>query len=110
MQNHLNPPYGGELINLIATSERASELHAKSRDWPTWELTARQLCDLELLLNGGFSPLRGFMSRADYEGVCSGMRLAAGKLWPIPVVLDVPDNFLAPSVRAVRWHCGMRKA
>jgi len=93
VQTHLNPPYGGELIDLIATPERAAELHIKSRDWPSWELTARQLCDLELLLNGGFSPLRGFMSRADYEGTCSRMLLADGKLWPIPIVLDVPDNF-----------------
>ena len=93
MQNHLNLPYGGELINLIATPERALKLQTESRDWPSWELTAKQLCDLELLLNGGFSPLRGFMSRADYDSVCSRMRLADGKLWPIPIVLDVPQKF-----------------
>ena len=92
-QTHLNLPYGGELVDLVAMPERAEELRAESREWPSWELTARQLCDLELLLNGGFSPLRGFMSRADYEGTCSRMRLADGTLWPIPVVLDAPEEF-----------------
>ena len=93
MLNHLNLPYGGELTNLLATPERVSELQVESRDWPSWELTARQLCDLELLLNGGFSPLRGFMSRADYEASCTRGRLADGKMWPIPIVLDVPEKF-----------------
>jgi sulfate adenylyltransferase len=89
----INPPYGGKLTVLIATSERSGELLARSRDWPSWELTARQLCDLELLLNGGFSPLHGFMSSADYENTCSRSRLTDGTLWPIPIVLDVPETF-----------------
>ena len=93
MHDHLNPPYCGTLVNLLAGPERASDLQAESRDWPSWDLTARQLCDLELLLNGGFSPLRGYMSRADYEGTCSHMRLANGPLWPIPIVLDVTEKF-----------------
>lgn len=93
MQDHLNPPYGGELVDLMVPPERASKLQAESRDWPSWELTAKQLCDLELLLNGGFSPLRGFMSRRDYENSCSRMRLADGTLWPIPIVLDVSEKF-----------------
>ena len=95
MADHLNPPHGGELINLIATRDRIFELQAESRDWPSWDLTPRQLCDLELLLTGGFSPLRGFMARSDYEGVCSNMRLANGTLWPIPIPLDVTAEFAA---------------
>jgi sulfate adenylyltransferase len=91
--DRLNPPHGGELVDLIASRERASQLQVQSREWPSWDLTPRQLCDLELLLNGGFSPLRGFMSRADYESTCGRMRLADGKIWPIPIVLDVPDEF-----------------
>ncbi len=93
MQSHLIPPHGGELVNLIAAPERVAELRAISMSWPSWDLTARQLCDLELLLTGGFSPLRGFMTRADHESTCSGMRLADGRLWPIPIVLDVTEEF-----------------
>jgi sulfate adenylyltransferase len=93
VQDHLNPAYGGTLVNLVGNRERALDVQAQSRDWPSWDLTSRQLCDLELLLNGGFSPLRGYMSRIDYENTCSHMRLADGQLWPIPIVLDVPEKF-----------------
>jgi sulfate adenylyltransferase len=73
--------------------EAASELKRNSREWPSWDLTARQLCDLELLMSGGFSPLRGFMTRPDYENVCGSMRLANGILWPMPITLDVSQEF-----------------
>ena len=76
----------------MATPDRAAELRARSRDWPSWDLSPRQICDLELLLNGGFSPLRGFLGRADYESVCARMRLADGTLWPMPVTLDVSEG------------------
>jgi sulfate adenylyltransferase len=91
--SHLIPAHGGELVQLIVSSERAAELKAHSREWPSWDLTPRQLCDLELLLSGGFSPLRGFMNRADYEGVCHSMRLESGVLWPMPITLDVTADF-----------------
>src|SRR6476646_1224752 len=104
---HLNPPYGGELGDLIAPAECRAELKAASRDWPSWDLTARQLCDLELLLNGGFSPLRGFMTKRDYERVCDEMRLASGILWPIPITLDVTEDF-AKSLTAGRSKIALR--
>ncbi len=91
--SHLITPHGGELIQLQASPERALELKAHSREWPSWDLSPRQLCDLELLMNGGFSPLRGFMNRADYESVCHKMRLANGTLWPMPITLDVSEEF-----------------
>jgi sulfate adenylyltransferase len=91
--SHLIAPHGGELIDLIVDPEKRSELKAHSREWPSWDLTARQICDLELLMSGGFSPLRGFMTRADYDGVCHNMRLASGVLWPMPVTLDVAEEF-----------------
>jgi len=91
--SHLIPPHGGELAELIAQPERINELKARSREWPSWDLTSRQICDLELLMSGGFSPLRGFMTRADYEGVCHKMRLASGVLWPMPITLDIPEQF-----------------
>jgi sulfate adenylyltransferase len=92
MTAHLNPPHGGTLVDLIASEDRAAELKAASADWPSWDLSPRQLCDLELLANGGFSPLSGFLGRADYESVCASMRLADGTLWSIPVVLDLPEE------------------
>jgi sulfate adenylyltransferase len=67
-----------------------------------WDLTGRQLCDLELLLNGAFAPLTGFLGRADYESVLARMRLSDGTLWPMPVMLDVTREFaadLAPGTR-----------
>jgi len=91
--SHLITPHGGELIQLQVSAERTLELKSHSKEWPSWDLSARQLCDLELLLSGGFSPLRGFMSRADYEGVCHTMRLANGMLWPMPITLDVTEDF-----------------
>jgi len=88
--DHLIAPHGGALVDLLAAPERAAELKATSRDWPSWDLTPRQFCDLELLLNGAFSPLAGFMGRADHDAVARTMRLADGTLWPIPITLDVP--------------------
>ena len=85
-------PHGGKLVNLLADTERAAELLVASRDWMSWDLTSNQLCDLELLLNGGFSPLEGFMTREDFAPVCSSMRLANGILWPMPICLDVPEE------------------
>jgi sulfate adenylyltransferase len=90
--------HGGTLRNLIVDQHRASALRAASGHWPSWDLSAPQLCDLELLVTGAFSPLTGFMTRADYEPVRDTMRLADGTLWPIPVALDIPAD-LARSLK-----------
>ncbi|MDQ3945158.1 MAG: bifunctional sulfate adenylyltransferase/adenylylsulfate kinase [Actinomycetota bacterium] len=95
MSDHLIAPHGGALVDLIVDDERAAELKAASADWPSWDLTPRQICDLELLMNGGFSPLRTFLNQADYESVCAQMRLADGTLWPMPVTLDVSEEMAA---------------
>jgi sulfate adenylyltransferase len=88
-------PHGGVLRELYLPSVEAEALKRRSASLPQWTLNQRQLCDLELLLNGGFSPLQGFLGRADYDRVVSEMRLADGTLWPIPVTLDVDEAFAA---------------
>ncbi|GLQ45000.1 sulfate adenylyltransferase [Dyella lipolytica] len=91
----LVPPHGGVLRELYLPSAEAEALKRRSASLPQWTLNQRQLCDLELLLNGGFSPLQGFLGRTDYDRVVSEMRLADGTLWPIPITLDVDEAFAA---------------
>mgnify|MGYP001098806291 CR=1 FL=1 len=55
-------------------------------------LDKRQLCDLELILNGGFNPLKGFMNKKDFNSVLDNMRLSTGELWPMPIVLKIDKN------------------
>jgi sulfate adenylyltransferase len=85
-------PHGGALVDLIVTPERAAELKQISQEWPSWDLNPRQTCDLELLANGAFSPLKGFLGEEDYGSVCENMRLADGTLWPMPITLDIPEE------------------
>jgi sulfate adenylyltransferase len=85
-------PQDSGITGLLVSPDRAAEIKRDAILWPSWDLTPRQLCDLELLANGAFSPLKGFMGEDDWASVCSSMRLADGTLWPIPVTLDVPED------------------
>ena len=78
---------------LYVSYESAQKLKVEAGNLPSWDLTARQICDLELLMSGGFHPLKGFMSEPDYNGVVENMRLADGALWPMPITLDVSEAF-----------------
>ena len=78
---------------LYVSYESAQKLKVEAGNLPSWDLTARQICDLELLMSGGFHPLKGFQSEADYNGTVENMRLADGALWPIPITLDVSEAF-----------------
>ncbi len=78
---------------LYVSHESAQKLKVEAGTLPSWDLTPRQICDLELLMNGGFFPLKGFLSEADYDGVIDNMRLADGTLWPMPITLDVNEKF-----------------
>ncbi|MCA3455165.1 MAG: bifunctional sulfate adenylyltransferase/adenylylsulfate kinase [Rhodobacter sp.] len=80
---------------LYVSSDSAAKLKVAAGSLPSWDLTARQVCDLELLMNGGFHPLRGFQSEADYTGTVETMRTGDGTLWPIPITLDVSEKFAA---------------
>lgn len=86
-------PHGGKLVNLIVAKDRAAKLKKQSQKWPSLALSQRQLCDLELLMNGGFSPLTSFLGQADYNRVLDEMRLGDGTLWPMPITLDVDNDF-----------------
>ncbi len=95
-------PHGGILKDLMASEERAKELKAEALHLSAWDLNERQLCDTDLLLSGGFSPLEGFMGVADYDRVCDELRLADGALWSIPITLDVSEEFAASLSRGSR--------
>jgi sulfate adenylyltransferase len=85
-------PYGGKLVNLVVSAEEREALLAKSSRLPNVQISARSLCDLELLAIGAFSPLDRFMRKADYERALTEMRLSDGTLFPIPITLPVDEK------------------
>jgi sulfate adenylyltransferase len=86
-------PHGGELKELYLPEHQADEVKSEASEYASWDLTPRQICDLDLILNGAFSPLEGFLEETDYEKVCDEMRLQSGVLWPLPITLDVSADF-----------------
>jgi len=88
MQNNLAP-----IPELFVSYDSAQKMKMEAADLTSWDLTPRQICDLELLMNGGFNPLKGFLSEEDYNGVVENMRTKDGALWPMPITLDVSDAF-----------------
>ncbi len=86
-------PHGGELKDLYLDAAAAEVEKQAAGEYPSWDLSERQLCDIELLLNGAFSPLDGFLNEDDYDAVVSGLRLTSGVLWPMPITLDVSEEF-----------------
>lgn len=88
-----NTPHGGVLKDIyLRDADKHDVLLAESEKLPSLDLDDRQLCDLELILNGGFSPLEGFLNQKDYDGVVENMRLADGILWSMPITLDVSQE------------------
>src|SRR3990170_2266360 len=87
-------PYGEELVNLVVDENEREELLARAPKLASLKITMRNLCDLELLATGGFSPLTTFMGKADYERVLHEMRLADGTFWPLPITLTADPSEL----------------
>ena len=86
-------PHGGKLCELLVGEDIRSQLQKESLTFKSLTLNDRQLCDIEMLLNGGFSPLVGFLGQSDYESVLKNNRLSDGTVWPIPITLDVSEDF-----------------
>lgn len=85
-------PHGGTLINRVVEPAVANTLAEEAKSLPAVTLSPREQGDLELIAVGGFSPLTGFMGRADFESVCRDMKLANGLVWPVPVILSPSDD------------------
>lgn len=94
--------HGGQLKELYLTETEAEAEQLRAGEYSSWDLTPRQLCDLDLLTNGAYSPLDGFLEEDEYNSVCNNMRLTSGDLWPIPVVLDVDEEFAGQLVLGTR--------
>ncbi len=85
----LIPPYGGKLVNLIAGGEEREALRKEANRYPSIQISDRALHDLELLAVGGYSPIKRYMGKDDYQRVLTEMRLADGTLFPIPITLTI---------------------
>jgi sulfate adenylyltransferase len=81
--------HGDQIVELMVDANRAEQLKQDSELYVSLTLSKRQLCDLEMILSGGFSPLTGYMTQANYESVIASGRLSNGLLWPVPITLDV---------------------
>jgi sulfate adenylyltransferase len=85
-------PHGGTLVNREAGAQEREALLRAAAKMPSVEINAREESDLELIANGAFSPLEGFLTEADYVSVRDNLRLANGLVWSIPVTLSVTEE------------------
>ena len=106
-RSSLIAPHGGSLVNRFVPESDTPSMRAKAEGLPAITLSAKQACDLEMIAIGAFSPLTGFVNKADFEGICNHMRLADGTIWPIPITLAVDDEVkstLAEGSQAALYH------
>ncbi len=93
-KKHLIEPHGGELIDLMNRGKIIKDI-GQAKDLFSIDLDAKQLSDLELLMNGAYSPLTGFMKKDLYALVCNELKLVHGLFWPLPITLDVSEEQVA---------------
>ena len=101
-------PYGGSLVDLMVPQEEREAVKATTTK--SLECSDRNACDVELLVVGGFSPLRGFMHQEDYDAVVSGHRLAAGQLFGLPIVMDTDREDISVGQRLLLSYQGRNLA
>ena len=101
-------PYGGTLVDLMVPSAEQPALKASATK--TLECSDRNACDVELLVVGGFSPLRGFMHQEDYDAVVSGHRTSAGHLFGLPIVMDTDRDDVVVGDKLVLTYKGQELA
>jgi sulfate adenylyltransferase len=89
----MSPSQFAPIPELFLSWENAENAKFEAAELISHDMTQRQICDLELLMNGAFNPLSGFLGEADYTSVVETMRLADGRLWPMPITLDVSKEF-----------------
>jgi len=99
MSRLVNPHGGGELKPLLLSGKEREEELTRARSLPVIPMTSRETSDLIMLGIGAFTPLTGFMTHGDWEGVCDGMKMASGMFWPIPITLST-DTDTAEGIRA----------
>lgn len=84
----VDPHGGGDLLPLLLEGEELAQERRHAATLPSLRVSQREKGDLIMLGIGGFTPLTGFMSHTDWQGVCDGMRMASGLFWPIPITLS----------------------
>src|SRR5512134_3641625 len=94
----VNPHGGGELLPLLLEGKALEAEKARAAALPRLRVSSREKGDIIMLGIGGFTPLDGFMTRTDWQGVCDGMKTASGLFWPIPITLSA-DAATAASIR-----------
>jgi sulfate adenylyltransferase len=101
----ISTPHGGSLVNKLLKSDAEKDAAIKGCDF-SLELDERQLCDVEQIMQGGFSPLGGYMGEEDYNSVVSDMKLTSGLIFGLPVVFDTNDERVKAGAKVLLTYKG----
>ncbi len=98
MSKLVNPHGGGELKTLLLHGAALIQEKTRAQSLPKVKISSRETGDVIMMGIGGFTPLTGFMTKADWQGVCDGMKMANGLFWPIPITLST-DKVTAQGIK-----------